>query len=225
MVNDPDAPTVGEPSEDQRPAAAPTEDVDEAAAANPERRRFLGNVSRAAMTAGLIGGYGAFGLVAGRFLYPARPTELIWQYVNEINRMAVGSSMSYRGPSGETINVVRQAGNGDADDFIALSSTCPHLGCQVHWEPQNDRYFCPCHNGVFDPSGVATAGPPAEAGQSLPRYRLQIDGGLLFIEVPAVRLVGGGTNDRANVAGRGVSAPGHDRCLDAADRSGGDTRT
>ncbi len=211
MVNAPDVPAPDEPSDERAEEARQTagwndaadaaNTADAAVAASPERRRFLGDVSRVVMAAGLIGGYGAFGLVAGRYLYPARPTEMIWQYVQEIDRMPVGSSMSYRGPSGETITVVRQAGNGDADDFIALSSTCPHLGCQVHWEPQNDRYFCPCHSGAFDPSGVATEGPPAEAGQSLPRYPLRIDGGLLFIEVPAVRLVDGETNDWTKGAG------------------------
>jgi Rieske Fe-S protein len=239
MVTDPDAPTADEASEDPRP----TEAAAAAVAASPERRRFLGDVSRVAMAAGLVGGYGAFGLVAGRYLYPARPTEMIWQYVNESDRRGVGASMAYRGPSGEAINVVRQGDRGDVDDFIALSSTCPHLGCQVHWEPQNDRYFCPCHSGAFDPSGVATSGPPADAGQSLPRYRLRIDGGLLFIEVPAIRLVDDGMNDRvdgggvrapdgsssiaagcASRGGVGISAPGHDRCLDPVDRLAGNTK-
>ena len=68
-------------------------------------------------------------------------------------------------------------------DFVAFSSICPHLGCQVNWELQNDRFFCPCHNGVFDRDGNATGGPPAAAGQRLPRYPLKIENGLLFIEV------------------------------------------
>ncbi len=74
---------------------------------------------------------------------------------------------------------------------MALSSTCPHLGCKVHWEAPENRFFCPCHNGAFDPSGRAIAGPPAEAGQSLGRYPLRIEGGLLYIEVPTERLPGG----------------------------------
>jgi Rieske Fe-S protein len=113
------------------------------------------------MVAGLAGGYGGFGAIALRYLYPSTTGDRIWQFVIETDRVKVGESIRYRGPSGETVNIARQNRNGDAEDFIALSSTCPHLGCQVRWESQNNRFYCPCHNGVFDPAGVATSGPPA----------------------------------------------------------------
>ena len=157
-----------------------------------ERRRFLGRASHAAMAAGLAGGYGGLGLIAGRFLSPSRDTGRVWQFVVEADRMAVGESREYRGPAGETISITRRGRGAGADDFIALSSACPHLGCQVHWEPQNDRYFCPCHNGTFDPSGVATGGPPGDAGQDLPPYPLRVERGMLFIEVGVDRLVSTG---------------------------------
>ena len=47
----------------------------------------------------------------------------------------------------------------------------------------------PCHNGTFDTSGVATGGPPGDAGQNLPLYPLRVEQGMLFIEVPVDRLV------------------------------------
>jgi Rieske Fe-S protein len=141
------------------------------------------------MAAGLAGGYGGLGLIAGRFLSPSGDAGRVWQFLAETDRMAVGESQEYRGPAGETINITRRGRGAGAEDFIALSSTCPHLGCQVHWEPQNDRYFCPCHNGIFDPSGVATGGPPGDAGQNLPPYPLRVERGMLFIEVPVDRLV------------------------------------
>lgn len=68
--------------------------------------------------------------------------------------------------------------------FAALSSTCPHLGCQVQWQPQHGRFLCPCHNGAFDASGRAIQGPPADAGQFLSSFPLKIEEGLLLIEVP-----------------------------------------
>ena len=126
------------------------------------RRSFISRFSSWAMVAGLAGGYGAFAWIAGRFLYPARSSPRRWLYVTEADEMRVGDSLLYRGPSGETINVARQARGGSSDDFVALSSTCPHLGCQVHWEPHNDRFFCPCHNGVFDPEGRGVSGPPGD---------------------------------------------------------------
>ncbi|NIP14431.1 MAG: Rieske 2Fe-2S domain-containing protein [Pseudomonadales bacterium] len=190
---------------------------DQGADESAGRREFLSRASGMAMAAGLVGGYGAFGAIAGRFLYPARPDAGVWQFVVDLGQLRSGDSLLYRGPTGETINITRLAENGDADDFIALSSTCPHLGCQVHWEPQNDRYFCPCHNGVFDPAGAGVSGPPGDAGQSLPRYPLRVDGNLLFIQVPTTQLVNNDAADepRGELLDREEcgSAPGHDPCL------------
>ena len=70
---------------------------------------------------------------------------------------------------------------------LVFSAICPHAGCVVDFQPKEKRFFCPCHNGTFDRSGAATGGPPAEAGQSLPRYPLKIDAGLLYIEVDLPR--------------------------------------
>ena len=182
-------------------------------AESTNRRGFLAAASTAAMSAGLVGGYGAFGAIAGRFLYPARSADRAWQFVIEEDRVAIGDSLLYRSPAGETISITRKERNGLASDFIALSSTCPHLGCQVHWESQNNRYFCPCHNGVFDPDGVGVSGPPGDAGQSLPRYALKIEGGLLYIEVTLDSLA---SNRAGELIERSAtrSAAGHDPCLD-----------
>ena len=179
----------------------------------PDRRRFLSAASGAAMAAGLAGGYGAFGLIAGRFLYPARPDDRQWQFVVEASQLAIGEALLYRGPAGETINIARQGGDGSVEDFIALSSTCPHLGCQVHWEAHAERFFCPCHNGIFDAQGKGTGGPPGDAGQSLPRYPLKIENGLLFIEVPVPQLADAEAKGEILDEAPGVSAPGHDPCL------------
>jgi nitrite reductase/ring-hydroxylating ferredoxin subunit len=183
---------------------------------NVERRSFLGKTSSLAMSAGLAAGYGLFALIAGRFLYPARRRPRQWMFVIEAERLRQGQTVLYRGPAGETINITRQERRGDAGDFIALSSTCPHLGCQVHWEAHNDRFFCPCHNGEFDASGVGVAGPPGDAGLKLPRYALKIEEGLLYIEVPVDTL--SATNAGGEVIERveGIHGPGHDPCLAAS---------
>ena len=188
---------------------------------DPGRRGFVKNASRVAMAVGVVGGYGGFAAISGRFLYPARTGEVMWQFVTEVAGVKVGEAIRYRGPSGEAINITRMARDGGAADFIALSSTCPHLGCQVRWESQNNRFFCPCHNGVFDPSGVATGGPPGEAGQTLPRYELKVERGLLHIAVPPPRFAGAGgeATHQAGIA-RGeepLSGPGHDPCLGCGD--------
>ena len=147
----------------------------------PGRRCFLAS---AAMAGGLVASYGTFAAFAGRFLYPAKPERAEWLFVADLAGFSPGQSLVYRSPAGSKVAVARTGSAGTRDDFLALSSTCPHLGCQVHWEAQNRRFFCPCHNGAFDPTGKAVAGPPAEAGQSLLRYPLDVVNGLLYILIP-----------------------------------------
>ncbi|HYW79103.1 MAG TPA: ubiquinol-cytochrome c reductase iron-sulfur subunit, partial [Thermoguttaceae bacterium] len=136
------------------------------------RRDFI---SSAAMGGGLLAGYGTLAVMAGRYLYPSGAQPKTWMFVTALKRMAEGESLEFEDPTGAKIVIARQGGNGDADDFIALSSVCPHLGCQVHWQSNANRFFCPCHNGVFDPQGKATGGPPAAAGQSLAHYPLKVE--------------------------------------------------
>ncbi len=166
-----------------KPSSAPSDP-----GAGSSRRGFLARLSGVAMGLGLVAGYGNFARLAMRYLYPAGDPARQWMFLARADELAPGAAMMYRAPNGETINIARQGEAGGVEDFVALSSVCPHLGCQVHWQAQNDRFFCPCHNGVFDPSGVATEGPPAEAGQSLPRYPLELRSGLLYIQVPTERL-------------------------------------
>ena len=142
------------------------------------RRVFLRSVSALAMAGGLAASYGTFAAMAGRFLFPASKGDLSWQFVAPVASFADGSALDFRTPLGERVAIARRGG-----EFLALSSTCPHLGCQVHWEPQNARFFCPCHNGAFDSSGKAIAGPPFEAGQSLSQFPLRISEGLLYIGI------------------------------------------
>ncbi len=141
---------------------------------DPKKQKFLSNVTNLAMFAGLAAAYGTLAAIMARFLYPSRPSPRGWMFVSSLGRFDRGESRLFRTPSGASVNITRQGDGTTAEDFVALSSVCPHLGCQVHWEPQNDRYFCPCHNGVFSPDGVATAGPPADAGQSLLEYPLKV---------------------------------------------------
>ena len=101
--------------------------------------------------------------------------------------------------------------SGTAEDFIALSSTCPHLGCQVRWEGQNNRYFCPCHNGTFDARARQREDRLSTPGLSLPRYALTVQQGLLYIQVPAEQL---SIERRAGlVTITSPIGPGHDPCL------------
>jgi len=161
-----------------------SDERDESLGDEVNRRSFVGAASGAAMASGLLAGYGTFAVMAARFLYPIETDDVGWQYLSQASELPQGKAREYVAPSGAKIVVARQGEGTSAEDFIALSSVCPHLGCQVHWEALNERFFCPCHNGVFDPQGRATEGPPAKANQPLLRYMLKIENDLLFILAP-----------------------------------------
>jgi len=51
--------------------------------------------------------------------------------------------------------------------WIAISSSCMHLGCPVQWVPAAERFICPCHGGVYNVEGKVAGGPPV---RPLDRY-------------------------------------------------------
>jgi cytochrome b6-f complex iron-sulfur subunit len=163
--------------------------VGRSAAPVPERRHALARILNLGLVGSLAAAYGTFAAYAARFLYPAAPARRAWTYVTRLDQIPVGKSLRWTAPTGQTINVTRLGAGVGAADFVALSSVCPHLGCQVHWEAHHDRYFCPCHNGTFDPEGKPTGGPPKEGNTPLSRYPLEVRGQLVFIEVPTDALV------------------------------------
>lgn len=55
----------------------------------------------------------------------------------------------------------------DGGKVKALSAVCPHLGCTVPWDPARKEFVCPCHGGVFSPTGARVSGPPPRAMDSL----------------------------------------------------------
>lgn len=48
----------------------------------------------------------------------------------------------------------------EGQGYRALSGTCQHLGCRVHFDVSKQQYLCPCHGGVYDRLGRVVAGPP-----------------------------------------------------------------
>jgi Rieske Fe-S protein len=44
--------------------------------------------------------------------------------------------------------------------FEAFNLRCTHAGCNVAWQGNAERFYCPCHGGVFDREGNVVEGPP-----------------------------------------------------------------
>jgi Rieske Fe-S protein len=65
------------------------------------------------------------------------------------------------------------------DDYVALSATCPHLGCIVFWDAQRQVISCPCHEAYFNTTGAVISGPPPAP---LEPYRIQVEGDQIYVE-------------------------------------------
>jgi menaquinol-cytochrome c reductase iron-sulfur subunit len=66
----------------------------------------------------------------------------------------------------------------DARTYIAMSNICTHLGCRVRWITDQDKFFCPCHNGEFDMEGDVISGPPP---RPLDRYDVKVENDQLYV--------------------------------------------
>jgi Rieske Fe-S protein len=110
---------------------------------SPTRREFLGCACR--WGAGLA----ALSLLPARDGIGADEAIMIaWSDLPDGSRTVV--------MDGELPVEVHRAG----DEVRARSLLCTHQGCQVKWHADRTQYVCPCHEGVFDPSGHPVMGPP-----------------------------------------------------------------
>jgi len=149
------------------------------------RRGFLAVLL---MFAGLLAGYGLGLLHFFRYLVPLRSGQQRREmFVGTLGGIAVGTTTTVRDPRGQEIIIARVADVPDdpARGFRAWSTKCPHLGCKVHWEPGQDRFRCPCHEGIFDKNGKAISGPPAKEGKNMLEYEVRANpqNGWVFVMV------------------------------------------
>ncbi|MEZ5239009.1 MAG: Rieske 2Fe-2S domain-containing protein [Microthrixaceae bacterium] len=99
-----------------------------------------------------------------------RPTELV-----SLSEVPEGSEYLFDYPTAEDPALLVHLPGGE---LRAFSQKCTHLGCVVFWQPEEDRLFCPCHEGVFDPrSGEPTAGPPE---RPLQRIDVEVRDGVVW---------------------------------------------
>ncbi len=93
--------------------------------------------------------------------------------VASASAIAPGQSMLFRYPSDDDPCVLVRMRDGT---LAAFSQVCTHLSCAVVYRPDEERLFCPCHNGAFACSGGhggarPVAGPPERA---LPRIAIEL---------------------------------------------------
>ena len=57
--------------------------------------------------------------------------------------------------NGEKVGVYKE----DNGTLHAVDIRCPHLGCQLEWNPDEKSWDCPCHGSRFDRYGRLISGP------------------------------------------------------------------
>ncbi len=109
-----------------------------------------------------------------RFISPIKKENLRRVFVLHLKDIDVNETKQLKDLQGRDFILVRTGEN----EVIALSTSCTHLGCKVFWQKDKNRFFCPCHDGVFDPQGNVVSGPPP---RPLDSYQVEITGENVFI--------------------------------------------
>ncbi len=70
-------------------------------------------------------------------------------------------------------------------EILALSETCPHLGCRSTYCASSGQFECPCHGSFFNRKGEHLAGP---APRGMDMYPVEIEDGLIIIDTAEAEL-------------------------------------
>lgn len=97
--------------------------------------------------------------VKGKLIDPVKVASL-----DEVPK-GTGRLVSYRG---QNLAVYRD----DAGLTHALSPVCTHAGCNVHWNPAEKTWDCPCHGGRYACTGERIYGPPPHDLEKKPLQEL-----------------------------------------------------
>jgi cytochrome b6-f complex iron-sulfur subunit len=116
------------------------------------RRRFL---SQAVMGFGMLFGIGALGFRFLQFLVPSRrERQAETVLIGAESKIPLGEAVPMD-LGGHKILVLKTR-----EGVVAFSRRCTDLGCLVSWSKEREQFVCPCHQGIFDKTGLNIAGPP-----------------------------------------------------------------
>lgn len=141
---------------------------------NPGRRKFISRIW------GILGMV-AFGEMAFYTLSMLRPGNKKLKDNPAINVKVAGNVDDFplNSVNPDRVNRYYLLRNDDGG-FLALSLTCPHLGCSVLWDEKEGQFVCPCHSSSFDRLGNVIDSP---APRPLDYYPVIIEGGKVKIDL------------------------------------------
>jgi len=134
------------------------------------RRDFLTNIF---MGGGLFASLALFVHHVIKFIFPPiKDTKLRKLLVGRIDELKLGEAKEFN-IGDRSLFLVNTS-----DGYKVLSAICTHLGCKIKWEGHRDRFYCPCHQGIFSPSGDVVEGPPP---RPLEEYKVVVDKNLVYM--------------------------------------------
>ncbi len=109
------------------------------------------------------------------YLVPPRKKKKFHKYlVAEESELPVGKAKEIT-ISKKPVFVIRLESG-----YRVYSGVCTHLGCIVRWEEDKQRFYCPCHKGIFDKDGNVVSGPPP---RPLDQFEVKVENKLVYIQV------------------------------------------
>lgn len=150
----------------------------------PTRRDFM--KSAIVAIGGIIGG--AIGIPAIPYIIgPAQEVgEDTWIRLGSINKVELNVPTLFKTiletqtgwvSSEEEFSAYVLTENGQ--DFSVMSNICTHLGCRVRWIPDQEGFFCPCHNASFNKDGSVNDGPPP---RPLDQFEYKVEDGVIYVK-------------------------------------------
>ncbi len=139
---------------------------------NQKRRSFLKNFG---IIGALLIAVGLFFRNLWLFLYPPKKKKKFHKYlVAKLDSVPLGKAKEITLGNDPVFVVHLDQG------YRVFSGICTHLGCHVRWEEEKQRFFCPCHKGVYDKTGKVISGPPP---RPLDQFKVEEDKNLVYIYV------------------------------------------
>jgi Rieske Fe-S protein len=139
------------------------------------RRQFLN---------GLLGGW--LGALLASLVYPIvkfvfppyrEPEEIILPF-SDYKDMPGNSVKNF--PWGSKLGILKKNDDGTYTAFVGV---CTHLDCNVTYLPEQRKFFCACHDGWYDETGVNIGGPPPKP---LRKLSVSIEGENLAVRRPGL---------------------------------------
>lgn len=129
-------------------------------AADPSRREFLRKIAGGAAAVALMGTIGSCS------------EDLPEMLVGEVQAMRANGWLTPKF-NGNRIMATERDG-----EIVIFSLVCRHKACTVKWKDDQDRFECPCHEGMYNAQGEVISGPPPG---NLRRYKHEVRGHDLWV--------------------------------------------